>query len=352
MTPDERIPSENVLGKEFSVSRMTVNKAINNLVNEGFLYRIKGSGTYVRNPFATKQPVYFLLPCPEYFVYDCTYPLRLLLGGMLQEASNSGLEVKGIPVSKVNNPEKIDWGALEELNSDSIVVVSGFWFKEVIPFLRKRGCRVIFCDLSTDGKPKYPEYFSEWLKLVVNTRKAMSQAVQFMYKKGFRKIGYVYRNYPQDDSLNAGYREGLAETGLDFDEQINFYTGNTDSFYDRLLDRNTDFDALIIAHPDLLRQTQMLLKASGRQVPEDTALIVFDDRDKFCTQTPAISAVALPVWAIGQRIIKEINSPVWNPETIEFETSIFERESISKKAGININTGSLPVQTEGSGFSF
>lgn len=41
------IPSEQSLTKEFDVSRMTVNRALNELSKEGVLYRVQGSGTFV-----------------------------------------------------------------------------------------------------------------------------------------------------------------------------------------------------------------------------------------------------------------------------------------------------------------
>ncbi|MCG6659631.1 histidine utilization repressor [Halomonas campisalis] len=45
--PGDRIPAENALAKSFGVSRMTANKAIRDLVNNGLLMRRTGSGTYV-----------------------------------------------------------------------------------------------------------------------------------------------------------------------------------------------------------------------------------------------------------------------------------------------------------------
>jgi GntR family transcriptional regulator len=45
----EMIHSENELKDMYSVSRMTVRQALNNLVNEGYLYRQKGKGTFVNN---------------------------------------------------------------------------------------------------------------------------------------------------------------------------------------------------------------------------------------------------------------------------------------------------------------
>jgi GntR family transcriptional regulator len=43
----ERIPSESELGKQYGVSRITIRSVLNKLVNEGFLYRIQGKGTFI-----------------------------------------------------------------------------------------------------------------------------------------------------------------------------------------------------------------------------------------------------------------------------------------------------------------
>jgi GntR family transcriptional regulator len=45
--PNQLIPSERELGAALQISRMTVRQALNQLVNEGVLYREKGKGTFV-----------------------------------------------------------------------------------------------------------------------------------------------------------------------------------------------------------------------------------------------------------------------------------------------------------------
>ncbi len=44
---DDKIPNEVDIAKEFGISRMTVNKAISTLVDEGYLKRVRGKGTYI-----------------------------------------------------------------------------------------------------------------------------------------------------------------------------------------------------------------------------------------------------------------------------------------------------------------
>jgi GntR family transcriptional regulator len=47
---NERIPSEHDLSKQYGVSRVTVRAVLTKFVNDGFLYRIQGKGTYVSAP--------------------------------------------------------------------------------------------------------------------------------------------------------------------------------------------------------------------------------------------------------------------------------------------------------------
>ena len=61
---DQMIPSERELIKEFGVSRITVRKAIEELVNEGYLYKIQGKGTYVKGATKT-QDLFSITSCTQ-----------------------------------------------------------------------------------------------------------------------------------------------------------------------------------------------------------------------------------------------------------------------------------------------
>lgn len=49
-TPGMRVPSENELVGHFSISRMTANRALRELTADGYLSRVPGVGTFVREP--------------------------------------------------------------------------------------------------------------------------------------------------------------------------------------------------------------------------------------------------------------------------------------------------------------
>lgn len=57
-TENQRLPQELVLAKTYNVSRITVRNALNLLVNEGLIFRIQGSGTYVKDNHPDATPTY------------------------------------------------------------------------------------------------------------------------------------------------------------------------------------------------------------------------------------------------------------------------------------------------------
>ncbi|NUW42569.1 GntR family transcriptional regulator [Nonomuraea rhodomycinica] len=50
LAPHERLPTERSLAEEFSVSRLTVRRVLDQLEREGRVYRVQGSGTFASEP--------------------------------------------------------------------------------------------------------------------------------------------------------------------------------------------------------------------------------------------------------------------------------------------------------------
>jgi len=48
--PGDQLPSESALGEQFSVSRVTVRRALQTIENEGYIYRRQGLGSFVQTP--------------------------------------------------------------------------------------------------------------------------------------------------------------------------------------------------------------------------------------------------------------------------------------------------------------
>ena len=65
LKPGEQIPTEKELQQQFSLSRMTVNKALNILADEGYITRTAGKGSFVCYPRSSRKQRDLISFCEE-----------------------------------------------------------------------------------------------------------------------------------------------------------------------------------------------------------------------------------------------------------------------------------------------
>jgi GntR family transcriptional regulator len=80
---DQAIPSERALIDQFGVSRITIRKAIDELVNEGYLYRIQGKGTFVKG-HVEKQNIFNITSCTEDILKHGMVPSRKVFHAIVE----------------------------------------------------------------------------------------------------------------------------------------------------------------------------------------------------------------------------------------------------------------------------
>jgi len=92
----KQIPSEHILAKQFGVSRMTVNRAIVELSQQGVLKRIQGSGTFVSSKRVASPPIRIVDISTEILSRGSEYRIEMI-AQKLQSASKSIAKKLEIP---------------------------------------------------------------------------------------------------------------------------------------------------------------------------------------------------------------------------------------------------------------
>ena len=108
------IPSERELMETYQVSRITVRKAIDELVTEGYLYKIQGKGTYVKTDEGSSN---------LFSITSCTDDVLRL--GMKPS--------KEVVVSKMVNPNVKRAKALEITTDDKIYMIGRILYADTEP---------------------------------------------------------------------------------------------------------------------------------------------------------------------------------------------------------------------------
>ncbi|MGW4893322.1 LacI family DNA-binding transcriptional regulator [Kitasatospora sp. NPDC004240] len=107
-----------------------------------------------------------------------------------------------------------------------------------------------------------------------------------------------------------GYRRGLAEAGLPQDERLvaagDFTEEGGHRAMHALLDRCPDLDAVFAASDLMAAGARAALRAAGRSVPGDVALVGVDDSPIARHLDPPLTSVRQPIEEMGRRMARAL----------------------------------------------
>lgn len=177
----------------------------------------------------------------------------------------------------------------------------------------------------------------------VDNRGGAAAAVQHLLDRGRQRVAIIAG--PQDmapgaDRL-AGYQEQLARAGRTTDgglvEVADFTLNGGQVAMERLLDRTPELDAVFVASDLMAIGAIAALRAGGRAIPDDVAVVGFDDSPLTTTTQPPLSSVRQPIEEMGREmtrlLIQEIRFPGAPPRRVILDTQLVVRESSSPDAG-------------------
>jgi len=158
-------------------------------------------------------------------------------------------------------------------------------------------------------------------------------AVEHLLSIGRRKIGTIAG--PLDMTAGqdrlTGYKDVMKEAGLT--EAVAFGDFTPDGGEHaalRLFDEFPDLDGLFVAN-DLMATTALrVLSQRGRRVPDDVAVVGFDDSVLATTTTPRLTTVRQPIEKLGARLAEILLAKIGGAELTSpeiYDTELIIRDS-------------------------
>jgi LacI family transcriptional regulator len=144
--------------------------------------------------------------------------------------------------------------------------------------------------------------------VMVDNQGGMYEAVKHLIDRGFTNIGLVALalDKPEKEERVIGYSKAIADHGLTpcvfplpFKENYMDYVGEIESF----LVKNQQLDALVFGTNYLGISGLQAISRLNLKIPEDIAVVSFDDHDLFRIYKPNITVVAQPIEDIAQTAI-------------------------------------------------
>jgi len=229
-----------------------------------------------------------------------------LLRGIEDEARESGFALLVYATHRGNNSEVGRPQPLGEHNTDGVLVFVDSLPEEELAYFNQIGFPVVLIHRST------PEGLDIPCVTVENKEGARILVDHLIEAHGYRRIAFLTGEEGHEDShwREEGYRESLASHGVPFRPEL-VSAGNFDRERARLstekwLREGLAFDAVFAADDDSAIGVMTALNQAGKRIPQDVAVVGFDDIALSRYLTPPLTTVRAPTEQVGREALKQL----------------------------------------------
>ncbi len=213
---------------------------------------------------------------------------------------------------------------LEGGHTDGVLLISLHGSDPLPAALRRHGIPVV-----VGGRPQ-----GEGLTYVdVDNRAGAASAVEHLVERGRRRVATI--GGPQDMAAGvdrlAGYHDAIRDEDASLVDIADFTLDGGRTAMHRLLERAPDLDAVFVASDLMAIGAVDALRGAGRRIPDDVAVVGFDDSPLAATTNPALSSVRQPIEEMGREmtrlLIEQIRFPDRAPRRVILDTRLVVRGS-------------------------
>lgn len=304
LKPGEKIMSENLLASSFSISRHTVRQALGELVNEGWLNRLQGSGTFVSRRTGEQKEKSRIIGVITTYLDDYIFPG--IIRGMDNVLSGQGYSMI---LSHTANKVEREAGCLSSMlrkNVDGFIIEPT---KSALPNpnmdlygeLEKKGIPYVFIN------GFYPDHKGSYV--VEDDEAGGRMAAKHLFDLGHERIGGIFKvddiqGHRRYSGVVKAHRESgrtLAEDAIAWytTEDINLPFNENEG---RLLGKRFEGCTGIVCYNDQVALKVIeALRLEGIRVPKDMSVVSFDDSELAAAGEVKLTTVAHPGPLLGER---------------------------------------------------
>jgi LacI family transcriptional regulator len=171
----------------------------------------------------------------------------------------------------------------------------------------------------------------------IQNQNAAATLVTHLLSLGHQRVGLITGRQGLSTSIerHAGYRDALERAGLEYRQELVVAQSPGESRetepVDRLLGLTERPSALAVMNNQLTVGALRGLKAAGLRVPDDMAVVAFDDFVWADLFQPGLTVIAQPIEAIGRQVmdlaLSRIDDPSLPPRQIRIHPTFVHRNS-------------------------
>ncbi len=174
-------------------------------------------------------------------------------------------------------------------------------------------------------------------KVVVDNKQAAFKATIHLIEKGCRRLACLV-GPPHLEISNQrldGFREAIESSGLQYEEQYvshtDFTQENTIIQASNMMSLSNPPDGILTMSDNIAFSTMYALKQRGLRIPEDVAMVSFNNEPTCMYLTPSLTSISQPIREMGTQavrlLLKQLDADKIEPETVVLDTQLVIRES-------------------------
>lgn len=181
--------------------------------------------------------------------------------------------------------------------------------------------------------------------VLVDNGNGIRQALQHLMDHGHKRIAFLAGDEePSGDGRERleHFRMAVMEFGLQVDSRLiipgyhNQYGGQRAA--QQLLASGVEFTAILASNDESAFGAMQALRQAGRRVPQDVAIVGFDDNAAAIAQVPALTTIRYPTFESGHRalelLISRLQGTALQSEVVRLPTQLAVRKSCGCQPGM------------------
>ncbi len=317
MSPGDRIEGRAFLAGKYSTTRATLDKAIKELENEGYLSSRLGSGTFVTSmPNAVPQQIQtWGVIVPN--VMEEIYP------GIIRGAENYA-NVNGINIILCNSDN--DFGK-QELYLRRLVAsgISGMILVPVIITNLNDNLRLyrqlldtnvpfVFCNRSIDG--------IDVPVVVSNDSYGGYIATKHLLENGYTSPAYVAKiRYKTSNDRCQGFISAVAEHNIEVNRDAIIF--NDFDKVEKLI-KSREIDSIFCFDDSIAERCYSIIQGNGLRIPQDIGIIAYNNTSICEALDPTLSSVAFKNVEIGEKAAEVLMSIIRKEIMYQYDSYLFQ----------------------------
>ena len=337
LRPGVKLPNTSEIGAAINVSLITAHKAIQCLVQEGWLLRERGRGTFVRGDFAAS-----VAAKPQFRVAVVLHPSVELddfyIGGVLSGIHEAADHTQ--PVGELVIQRRIRLDELSTIDAEALLCFHPY--QDAFPGLEKESERRIIVVLGGSLSN------SHLVCIDSQNYEGMRHAVQHLIDLGHRRIAIVNGPLAAPNCLHRfeGYLAALQANGLTVHPE---YVFNADAARSagavlqqlrEVLKDHRRPTAVVACGFYLALDVMALVREMGLGIPADVSLVGFDDPRSASLLDPPLTTVRQPLKEMGRRAYERIARIVSGERTNRL-VEMLPTELVVRQSTARLNSDSL-----------